>query len=332
MAHPEDSNCDCFQIKFGSDWSKVNTDLQSNFRTWGYNSLGYGGHVSTRKLLPHFASSSPSGKISTWMQKQVEFPDVFSDSWKQGATKELKRMAKNYDASSPNLIGIYWNDMPAWDLEYSKRRTGKTWMEAIRELPEDAPGNVRYERFLLENGSSASDEEFMVLIAREVYSHIGPLTRELFPDTLIFGDRYAGVALPWEVIQEALPWIDVVSVQPNSTIFPAESFKRLYRETRKPVMICDHGMSFNTPEHSNVMWETLPDVASVGKSYERYLKEGFSTSLLIGYNRCQYIDRFKGGQKILKQGLLQVDGKPYPCLVDAIQKVNWGLHKKMGTD
>lgn len=38
-----------------------------------------------------------------------------------------------------------------------------------------------------------------MLIAREMYSYIGPLTRELSPGTLIFGERYAGWALPWRV-------------------------------------------------------------------------------------------------------------------------------------
>lgn len=149
---------------------------------------------------------------------------------------------------------------------------------------------------------------------------------------MIFGERYAGAALPWEVIQEALPWIDVVSVQPNPATFPADSFDRLYKETGKPIMICDHSVSFNTPEHSNVMWNTLPDIDAVGKSYQRYLQEGFSTPYLIGYSRCQYINRFKGSRKILKQGLLKADGTPYPELVKWVTKVNWGLHERLNQD
>ena len=93
-------------------------------------------------------------------------------------------------------------------------------------------------------------------------------------------------------------------------------------------MICDHQVSFNTPEHSHVMWNTLPDMASVDKAYATCMEEGFATSFLIGYNRCQYIDRYKGGQKILKQGLLQVDGKPYEELVESVRKNNWQVHRK----
>ena len=179
---------------------------------------------------------------------------------------------------------------------------GKTWVDAIRELPDGAPGKRRYERFLRENGANVSDQDFLVLIAREVYSHIGPLTRKLAPNTLVFGERYSGAAMPWRVIQEALPWIDVLSVQPGGSLFSETDFERAYRETKKPVMICDHQVSFTTPEHSNVMWKTLPDIASVGEAHARFLQDGFSTRYLIGYNRCQYIDRYKGELKDSQAG------------------------------
>lgn len=327
MANPGDSGCDCFYEKFGRDWSKANADLVMNFQKWGYNSLGYGAHASTRKWLPYFASSHPSGKVSSWLGKRVEFPDVFSDAWKLEARNDLERTA-NISDDDPNLIGIYWTDLPLWDLKQAKRTIGRTWVDAIRELPEEAPGRIRYERFLRENGAAASDEGFLVLMAREVYSTLGSITRELAPNTLIFGERYAGWALPWSVIQEALPWIDVVSVQPYPATFSATDYERLYQETGKPIMICDHNISFNTPAHSNVMWETLSDVDRVGEAYARYLDEGFSTAYLIGYNKCQYIDRFASGKQELKQGLLQVDGSPYPQWVDWVRKINWHLHEQ----
>ncbi len=329
IGHPEHQRYDYLKEICGGDWDIANTQLIENFRKWGYNSLGYGSHSSTRKLLPYFAGCQPT-QVRLWRGKQIEFPDVFSDAWKKEARKTLKRMVTSYGVN-PHLIGIYWTDMPAWDLKAAERRNGMTWVDAIRALPEDAPGKIRYERFLFENGADASDEDFLVLIAREVYSYLGPLTRELAPDTLIFGERYNGSALPWRVIQEALPWIDVVSVQPYASEFPTERFERLYQETGKPVMICDHQSSFNTPEHSNVMWNTLPDVASVGKAHARYLDEGFSTPFLIGYNRCQYIDRYKSERNMLKQGLLQVDGKPYEELVDSVQENNWRIHERFST-
>ncbi len=327
LARPEESRFDYFKQTLEGDWDKANSELLAHFRQWGYNSLGYDSHPSTRKLLPHFASCDPTGKVSSWMGRQVEFPDVFSDDWKKEASQSIEAMVKVF-GGHPNLIGIYWTDMPAWDLEDAKRTASQSWVDAIRALPPDAPGKIRYEQFLREQGESATDAAFLVLIAREVYSFIGPLTRKQAPDTLVFGERYAGRSLPWDVIQEALPWIDVVSVQPDGSEYPAETFEELHRKTGKPVIICDHQSSFTTPEHPKVMWRTLPDVASVAKAHASYLEEGFSTPFLIGYSRCQYIDRYKGGQKLLKQGLLQVDGKPYEDLVDSVQRNNWRLHER----
>jgi hypothetical protein len=73
-------------------------------------------------------------------------------------------------------------------------------------------------------------------------------------------------------------------------------------------MICDHNVSFTTPEHSKVMWTSKPDAASAGRALGAYMAKGFSKSYLIGYSKCQYIDRMSGGQ--LKQGLIQTNGKP----------------------
>jgi hypothetical protein len=326
IGRPQGQKVDYLKEKCGGDWDKANARLIIQFRKWGYNSLGYDSHESTRKLLPYFAGCQPTA-VSCWRGKQIEYPDVFSDAWKRQARRTIEQLVKAYRVT-PNLIGIYWTDIPAWDLKQAKRLAGKTWVDAIRELPEEAPGRMRYERFLRENGPDASDGDFLVLIAREVYSTLGPITRELAPNTLIFGERYAGWKMPWRVIQEAVPWIDVVSVQPVASGFPAETFERLHRETGKPIMICDHQSSFPTPEHSSLMWPTLPNVASVGRAHARYLQTGFQTSYLIGYNRCQYIDRYKHRQGLLKQGLLQIDGTPYQELVESVQKNNWRLHQQ----
>ncbi|TWU31138.1 alpha-L-fucosidase [Novipirellula artificiosorum] len=314
-----------FQEHCASDLEIANGELTTQFREWGYNGLGYGGHKSTREVLPYFADCFPTG-TSSWRGKQVRFPDVFSDVWKKKARRDVENMLRT-SSEDPNLIGVYWDDIPLWDLKQAKRMLGKTWVDAIRELPADAPGKVRYERFLRENGADASDEKFLVLIARELYSTLGPITRELAPDALVFGERYAGWALPWEVIQEELPWVDVVSVQPGGSQFPAQDFERLYRETKKPIMICDHNISFMTQEHSNVMWNSLPDAAGAGRTQGAYLDQAFSTSYLIGYSRCQYIDKtVNGGQ--LKQGLLQSDGTPYKECVDWVRKNNWRIHQQ----
>ena len=52
------------------------------------------------------------------------------------------------------------------------------------------------------------------LIARELYKVIGEETRRLAPDVLILGALFAHDH-PDCVIEEALPYIDVLSIQPG---------------------------------------------------------------------------------------------------------------------
>ncbi|MEM0970525.1 MAG: hypothetical protein AAGJ31_14310, partial [Verrucomicrobiota bacterium] len=61
LARAEESRFDYLTQTLEGDWDKANAELQSYFREWGYNSLGYGGHATTCKLYPHFASGQVSG-------------------------------------------------------------------------------------------------------------------------------------------------------------------------------------------------------------------------------------------------------------------------------
>ena len=54
------------------------------------------------------------------------------------------------------------------------------------------------------------DEDFLKIIAKEYYGLIGPETKRLDPDTLIFGERYLSNNHPQKVLDKALPYIDVL--------------------------------------------------------------------------------------------------------------------------
>ncbi|MDB4740897.1 hypothetical protein OAF87_03655, partial [Akkermansiaceae bacterium] len=51
LSRPDQSKRDHLRQNLDKDWGKANTELVSHFRKWGYNSLGYDSHSSTRKLL-----------------------------------------------------------------------------------------------------------------------------------------------------------------------------------------------------------------------------------------------------------------------------------------
>jgi len=81
----------------------------------------------------------------------------------------------------------------------------------------------------------------------------------------VFGDRYLLDDLPTEVLEEAIPWIDVVAVQPSGARFERDAFERIYRIARKPILISDHAWS--------------------SRAYDDYLAEAFERSYIVGYHR-----------------------------------------------
>lgn len=50
--------------------------------------------------------------------------------------------------------------------------------------------------------------------------------------------------------------------------------------------------------------------------------EAFSRPYVIGYMRCQYIDRFSSRRGSSKLGLLRDDGTPYQLLVEATRRAS----------
>lgn len=322
ISRPAEGEPNIFDNRFGRDWAKVASDVETNLRSWGYNSTGYGTPIQLGKKIP-YAEGILTAPIAMYHTgKQFGYPDVFDPAW-QTRVKEILRRKIEAHKNNPNLMGFYWSDMPLWDLRAAKRQGKPNWVETMKSLPEEAPGRQRYERFLAEKGEGAPEEDFLRIIARTYYQVIGQETRHLAPDSIVFGERYGPNITPDLVIEEASPYIDAVAVQPYGNDFNAASFDRFHRVSGgKGVIICDHNISFPTPQHPKTMWSQLPTAGEVTKAHAEYINDALSKPYILGYHRCQYIDRFTPWRGVLKQGLIQADGNPYPALVGAITDTN----------
>ena len=308
--------------RFNGDWSEMAAKTNENLRAWGYNSTGYGTPRPLGKLIPYTEGVHTAETSMYFGNKQFSYPDVFDSGWQEKVKQTLQRKIEPHK-DNPNLMGIYWTDMPLWDLNYGKRSGKTNWVEAMKALPEEAPGRQRYEEFLAEQGDQATDEEFLRLIARTYYKVIGEETRRLAPDSIIFGERYGPNITPSSVIEEAAPWTDAVAVQPYGNKFNVADFDRIHRASGgKGIIICDHNISFPTKEHPKTMWTQLPTVEKVAQTHAKYVNDALSKPYILGYHRCQYIDRFQAHLSVLKQGLIQADGSPYEELVQLLTKTN----------
>lgn len=169
------------------------------------------------------------------------------------------------------------------------------------------------------------DSAFLGAIAREFYRVVGTAYREADPKHLVFGDRYLAGDAPASVLKAAAPWIDAVAVQPGdrytklyppSTRFARREFQRLHRLLQKPVLICDHAISYPTPDQPRTIFEQAPTRAEAAHSVDEFLRQAFREPYLIGYLRCQYINRPAGFGRGLRQGLVDEAGRPDQLIVN----------------
>lgn len=176
---------------------------------------------------------------------------------------------------------------------------------------------------------TADDAQFLRRIARTFYGVAGPAYRKNDPHHLIFGEMYLQGIHPDEVLEEAMPHTDLLLIQPTGNPaakepkdhFNAALFDRLHQTYRKPIIIGDHQFSFATPEFPRTMWTQYPSAAEAVAAYGTYLREATARPYIVGYNRCQVRDVVQP-DGMLKQGLLQRNGEPYPDFVGQIATFN----------
>ena len=87
-------------------------------------------------------------------------------------------------------------------------------------------------------------------------------------------------------------------------------------------MICDHAINFHTDTHPETVWPQCADEGGAAQAYDVYLRAVFDRPYIVGYHRCQYIDRTVSGRSLLKQGLLRSDESPYTILIEQVRRTN----------
>ena len=200
-------------------------------------------------------------------------------------------------------------------------------------LAETAWANVRLD----DQAVLDDDRAFVAILVRQYYKFCNDEIRKLDPHHLIFGDRYASVDLGLEdVIKEAVPYIDGVAIQPIpkkgiANKFDKAAFDRVAAITGKPILICDFAVNFATPQFPSGMWGSWPTEDKAADLWAQYLNDAFAQPYMVGIHRCEYIDlpvEMSQG-KVLKQGLVQQDGRPYVRTVQRYAEIHKILYERM---
>ncbi len=290
----------------------------------GFNAYGYGCPDQLRHDMPFIESWNHLVPISTYRGKNVKYVDVFDPQEQARLEQGVKANCLRARKHSQNIIGYCWTDLGAWPLENS---TGKNWVDFIRSLPEDAPGQQAWQKFLSTwkgDDDKSRDQAFLRLIAREYFRIVGGANRKYDPDRLIFGDRFAFNTIDNDVVQEMLPWVDAIAIQPHFWgPFPKQQFDEIYRLTKKPILLCDFAIRFKDGGKDVRMWKLSEDSVAAGKAYTEYVTAALKTDYILGVFWCNPVDTPKGfGKPGVKQGFFGDGLVMRPGLHEAVKQLN----------
>jgi hypothetical protein len=219
------------------------------------------------------------------------------------------------------LRGAYRDDLTALNKAYRLAAPSFTWL-----LTHDFHGLD-----LKQPEIRRDDEAFLGEIATELYRVTAEGFRQDGGGHLVCGDLYLQYRHPEIVLRAAARHVDLILIQPmdkpggdpkDRGKFEDKFFEDLHTLTGKPIMIGDHQFSFRTEAHPTTMWQQFPTAAAAAKAHEAYLLAAAAKPFMIGYMRCQYRSVYDTDRKLLKQGLLQVNGEPYTEYAELITRTN----------
>lgn len=128
--------------------------------------------------------------------------DVFDPAFHERLHDETVAQCREF-AHDPWVIGVTYVDLPVWD---SRR------VDFFRALPEDAPGRRRYEEYV-RNAKPPSDEEFLGIVAEELYPHMRAAVKTGAPNHLFLGERFVLRMAPEPVLRAVGRAADVFCTQ-----------------------------------------------------------------------------------------------------------------------
>ena len=131
--------------RFGKDWSRVHAEIESQIRSWGFNSAGFFPPQEMRRTMPYIVTTKFIS-ASFWSEP-LAYVDVFSSAF--AAEAETKAVAAATEMkANPMAMAWAWSDSLSWDLKLTRQTRNTDFVSFLRGLAVGAPGRDRYIAFL----------------------------------------------------------------------------------------------------------------------------------------------------------------------------------------
>jgi hypothetical protein len=319
------SNIDVWRRRYGSRAAWIRDGVTRDLSAWGFNTIGWTSEfVSGQKIsgwdtpfnsghskqweradfdlaeMP-YCLALPVAPIETWIINPA-YPDVFGAEFEQECAYIARSLVADH-ADSPNLIGYFYVDVPAW----LSHPTGAFF-------PGVEPG----------------DEAALATVASKYYKTMHDAIRAYDEHHLILGDRHNGnVGIPDFLIDAMGGYVDVLSVQyfPDAS---AEGRRQMrddlagwHERSGKPVLIADIG-NWCATAHNPHRVSALPDQRARAEDYVAALAAVVDEPWLIGWHWCSYLENYSRGW-----GLKSPEDVAYDELVAPITRFHATVHSRL---
>lgn len=321
---------------------------------WGFNTLGAWADHAT--LGPARKRARAAGKPTvSWVTPVLHMGGAAGapwwDMWDPEVVARLESRAREEMAphlGDPDVLGYYsdnelgWWSASLWKLTleqkpssgqrqrliaFIRERYGNDWSrlradfdpEGASDWASLAQGGVLFVRpggdgFIVLR-------QFTALLADRYYGIVRRILREVDPDALFLGDRYASFYFP-EVVRAAAPHVDAISSNLNADWVDG-SFLRCYLETlhalsRRPVLITEfyaaarENRSGNRNTHG--IYPVVETQAQRARTVRRSLEQIARTPAVIGIDWFQFADEPRHGRgdgENFNFGLVDIHDRPY---------------------
>lgn len=309
LRYPE--NIDLWRQKYGGSTLRwITESVAPNLKSWGFNTVGWVQEVTVRQW-PHsraftvdeyraldmpYCHLLPFMESHQWQQHTIHY-DFRSDDWKDWCDYVARSHCAEL-AQEKNLIGYFYSDCPTW----IHTRPDNEWRGPI---------------FDPEQLKTAAGRRDLSELAHSYYQTTHDAIRRHDRHHLILGDRYeANAPIATEVIQAALPFVDVLSFQDFRN--PVAQLRQWHQDTGKPVLLADA---------ARMKWQTAPGefTRNEGDWYAQTIAELFQDPGCLGFHLCGAYQR----NRARRYGLLDEQEQPDQENVRLMKAANQRIAESM---
>lgn len=304
LRYPE--NIRIWRDRYGGSTTRwIQESVVPNLKRWGFNTVGWVQEVTVRKwrhsrgftvdeyrtLEMPFCHLLPFIESHQWEQHTRHF-DFRSQQWEEWADY----VARSHCAAlseDRNLIGYFYSDCPTW----VHSRPDNEWRGPIFD-----PDQLQ----------TPAGRRELTDLARRYYKTTHDAIRRHDPHHLILGDRYeANAPLPMEIVDAALPHVDVLSFQDFRD--PIPHLDEWHGKTGKPVLLADAAGLLPAGEDGFV--------PNNGEWYAEVLGGMFRNPGCVGFHLCGAYQRNKARRRGLLDEMERPDQANIKLMQAAIERV-----------